>query len=371
MFKKNLLILFVLLSLNIFADSIRVIVPDGLPALSIVNMVSTTKEIDGKKIDYKIEKLSDALVVNMLKREGDIAVVPSNFSAQLYNKNLGYKILGTVGWGSFYVVSRENIKSLEELKGKEVYTFGKGLTPDIIFQSILEKKGIDKKDILLLISIGIIGHTISIVTQEYGTMYSSAQMGSVVTSATPAFMLIFAVWLLKEKITLRKILSVILATVGVIMIAGVDNMDFDKQLGVLFSTIAALTWALMSVMLKLIPSKYPPLLINFYAVITGIVCLAPLNIPTLDLLPWDEILNPVAIGSVVYLGAVSTAGAFLLWNKGLLLMEAGASGLFFFFQPIVGTFLGWLILDEQITLNFWIGSILIFIGVFLVTVRNE
>lgn len=147
MFKKNLLILFVLLSLNIFADSIRVIVPDGLPALSIVNMMSTTKEIDGKKIDYRVEKLSDALVVNMLKREGDIAVVPSNFSAQLYNKNLGYKILGTVGWGSFYVVSRDNIKSLEELKGKEVYTFGKGLTPDIIFQSILEKKGIDKKDI--------------------------------------------------------------------------------------------------------------------------------------------------------------------------------------------------------------------------------
>lgn len=175
----------------------------------------------------------------------------------------------------------------------------------------------------------------------------------------------------KRKNHFGKILSVILATVGVIMIAGVDNMDFDKQLGVLFSTIAALTWALMSVMLKLIPSKYPPLLINFYAVITGIVCLAPLNIPTLDLLPWDEILNPVAIGSVVYLGAVSTAGAFLLWNKGLLLMEAGASGLFFFFQPIVGTFLGWLILDEQITLNFWIGSILIFIGVFLVTVRNE
>lgn len=147
MFKKNLLILFVLLSLNIFADSIRVIVPDGLPALSIVNMMSTTKEIDGKKIDYRVEKLSDALVVNMLKREGDIAVVPSNFSAQLYNKNLGYKILGIVGWGSFYVVSRENIKSLEELKGKEVYTFGKGLTPDIIFQSILDKKGIDKKDI--------------------------------------------------------------------------------------------------------------------------------------------------------------------------------------------------------------------------------
>lgn len=239
----------------------------------------------------------------------------------------------------------------------------------VIHQKISLK--IDKKDILLLISIGVIGHTISIVTQEYGTMYSSAQMGSVVTSATPAFMLIFAVWLLKEKITIRKILSIVLATIGVIMIVGIDNMDFTKQLGGIFSTIAALTWALMSVMLKLIPSKYPPLLINFYAVITGIICLAPFNIPTLNLLPWDKILNPIAIGSIVYLGAVSTAGAFLLWNKGLLLMEAGASGLFFFFQPIVGTFLGWLILNEQITFNFWLGSILIFIGVFLVTVRSE
>lgn len=147
MYKKNLLILFILLSLNIFAESIKVLTPDGLPALSTVNMMSDVKNIDGIDIEYKVEKISDALVVDMLKREGDIAIVPSNFSAQLYNKNLGYKILGTVGWGSFYVVSRENISSLEELKGKEIYTFGKGLTPDIIFQAILSKKGIDKKDI--------------------------------------------------------------------------------------------------------------------------------------------------------------------------------------------------------------------------------
>lgn len=234
-----------------------------------------------------------------------------------------------------------------------------------------ENLKIARKDIALLLSIGVIGHTISIVTQEYGTMFSSAQMGSVITSATPAFMLIFAAWLLKEKMTVRKILSIILATVGVILIAGVDSMDMSKQLGVFCSTVAALTWALMSVMLKLIPSRYSPLQINFYAVLTAIICLTPVNLPTVSALPWDKILQPEIIGCVVYMGAISTAIAFLLWNKGLLLMEAGASGLFFFFQPIVGTFLGWLILDEQITLSFWIGSLLIFIGVFLVTVRNE
>lgn len=146
MLKKNLLILFILLSLSIFAETIKVVTPDGLPALSLVNMMDT-KKIDNIQLNYKVEKMSDALVVDMLKREGDIAIVPSNFSAQLYNKKLGYKILGTIGWGSFYVVSRDNINSLEELKGKEVYTFGKGLTPDLIFQSILEKKGINKNSI--------------------------------------------------------------------------------------------------------------------------------------------------------------------------------------------------------------------------------
>lgn len=146
MLKKNLLILFILLSLSVFAETIKVVTPDGLPALSLVNMMDT-KEIDNIQLNYKVEKMSDALIVDMLKREGDIAIVPSNFSAQLYNKKLGYKILGTIGWGSFYVVSRENINSLEELKGKEVYTFGKGLTPDLIFQSILEKKGINKNSI--------------------------------------------------------------------------------------------------------------------------------------------------------------------------------------------------------------------------------
>lgn len=227
------------------------------------------------------------------------------------------------------------------------------------------------KDLPILFGIGFIGHTISIVAQEYGTMYSSAQMGSVITSATPAFMLIFAFWLLKEKLTVRKILSVILATVGVLLIAGTDSVDTTKQLGAILSTIAAITWALMSVMLKLIPSRYSPLTINIYAVIIAIICLTPINLPTVSQLPWQDIMQPKIIGCVVYMGAISTSIAFLLWNKGLLLMDAAASGLFFFFQPIVGTFLGWLILGEEITINFWIGTALIFVGVFLITVRNE
>ena len=46
-------------------------------------------------------------------------------------------------------------------------------------------------------------------------------------------------------------------------------------------------------------------------------------------------------------------------------MDASIGGLFLFFQPVVGTFLGWLLLGEPVTRFFWLGSALIAAGVVL------
>ncbi len=52
-------------------------------------------------------------------------------------------------------------------------------------------------------------------------------------------------------------------------------------------------------------------------------------------------------------------------------MDAGIGSLFFFFQPLVGTFLGWLFLKEKIGANFFIGALLIFVGVIIVTFQKR
>ncbi len=71
------------------------------------------------------------------------------------------------------------------------------------------------------------------------------------------------------------------------------------------------------------------------------------------------------------MGVVSTAVAFLLWNRGLQMLNASSGGIFFFFQPVVGTLLGWLILGENIGVTFWIGSILILTDVLFVINEKE
>ena len=218
--------------------------------------------------------------------------------------------------------------------------------------------------------IGLIGNTISIVTQETGTMLSSAQMGSVITASTPAFMVIFARLLLGEDLSWRKILSVLLASIGVLLIViDPENMQLTGIWGGVSLCVAAITWALMSVLLKQLPESYSPVAVTTYAVMVAAVLLAPYSLQWLAETDLAPLLRPEIVGAVLYMGLISTAGGFILWNRGLQLMDASAGGLFFFFQPVVGTGLGWLLLGESITAWFWIGTLLVVFGVLLTLTR--
>lgn len=64
---------------------------------------------------------------------------------------------------------------------------------------------------------------VSIWTQFLGTKLSTAQMGTMITSATPAFMVMFGRIILGERITLRKAITVVLATIGVLLIVGIGG----------------------------------------------------------------------------------------------------------------------------------------------------
>ncbi|AGX42284.1 ABC transporter substrate-binding protein [Clostridium saccharobutylicum] len=123
---------------------VSVVIPDGLPAISIAKLIKEKPEIKkGYSVNYTIEQNSDSLSTSVMKGEPDIAIVPSNLAATAYNKNKQYKIAGTVGWGSFYIGTTKENQNIEDLKGKEIYNIGKGLTPDIIAKTILKDKGIN------------------------------------------------------------------------------------------------------------------------------------------------------------------------------------------------------------------------------------
>ncbi|MED1750740.1 MAG: DMT family transporter [Bacillota bacterium] len=274
-------------------------------------------------------------------------------------------------WGGMYVVVKVTVAVVPPLELVWMRYAVAGVVLVFTIWRLGYSFRLDKKDIPLIAAIGLIGNVLSIVTQEIGTMYTSAQMGAVITSATPAFMVLFAFFLLKESFTVRKCASILLATVGVLTMIGPVAVQTDEFAGGLSLVIAALTWALMSVLLKRVPGKYPQVVTTTYAIIIAFIVLTPpvlFHLPHLDV---GQMARPEIWGGILYLGMISTALAFFLWNRGLQLMDASSGGLFFFFQPIVGAVLGWLLLGEEMGMRSFIGILCIFAGVYTVLRQKE
>ncbi|MEG0051163.1 MAG: ABC transporter substrate-binding protein [Terrisporobacter sp.] len=132
------------------AVTVNVGAPDGLPAISIAKLSQENPEIkEGYKVNYNLEATSDALSTDVMKEELDIAIVPSNMAAIAYNKTSNFQIAGTVGKGSFYLVSSDELVTGidSSLSGKEVGNIGKGLTPDITIQALLKEQGVDTSSV--------------------------------------------------------------------------------------------------------------------------------------------------------------------------------------------------------------------------------
>lgn len=125
----------------------RLISPDGLPSIAISKLIADNNKIENITLECSIEKTTDLLLSELMKGEADLAIVPSNLALQADKKDLGYKVAATIGWGSLYLVSTEEISNISELEGCEVYNTGKGLTPDIVFKNILSKNNVNEENI--------------------------------------------------------------------------------------------------------------------------------------------------------------------------------------------------------------------------------
>lgn len=277
-------------------------------------------------------------------------------------------------WGGMYVVSKYVLDFIPPLTLVWLRFIIAFVVLYMILKTTKRKQKttiqINKKDWLLFAWIGFIGYFVSITCQFVGTKLSDAHTGSLVTSATPAFMVVFATLILKENLTTRRILSTVLATLGVTIVIGWDIEVGSYFIGTIILVGAAITWALLSIYVKIASQQFSSLVITTYAIFFSLFFITPCMIWELQSNPIGD-LNTTIILGILYLGIISTAGAFFLWNKGLELMDTSIGSLFFFFQPIVGSLLGWLLLNETLNRNFFIGGALIIFSVIIATFEKK
>ena len=114
----------------------------GPTAMGMVKMMSDDA---GANWNFSIAAAADEIAPKLIQGELDIAAVPANLVATLYNKTQGkIQVLAINTLGVLYIIENgETVQSVEDLKGRTIYSAGQGATPEYALNYILKENGID------------------------------------------------------------------------------------------------------------------------------------------------------------------------------------------------------------------------------------
>ena len=115
-------------------------------------MADSAAKTTANNYTFTVAAAATEINAKFLKGEINIASVPTNVATTLYNKTQGkVRMLAVNTYGVLSILEKgDTIKSIADLKGKTIYSTGKGQNPEFILKHILTKNGINpEKDITI------------------------------------------------------------------------------------------------------------------------------------------------------------------------------------------------------------------------------
>ena len=135
-------------------DALRIAGLKGPTTMGLVNLLSM--EEDGTaSMDYDLQLYgaADEIVPLLMKGELDMAAIPANLAATLYQKTEGgIQAVAVNTLGVLYVVEKggDTVQSMADLAGRTILSTGKGTTPEYVLRYLLNANGIDPdKDVTI------------------------------------------------------------------------------------------------------------------------------------------------------------------------------------------------------------------------------
>lgn len=165
------------------SQDIKVAALKGPTAIGMVKLMNDNEDKKtANNYTFQIEAAADAFTADLIKGDVQIAAMPCNAAATLYNKSQGkVSVVGINTLGVLYILDNKGeIKSVADLKGKTIYTTGKGTTPEYTLRYLLSSNGIDPdKDVTIefkseatevaTIMASAKGETIAMLPQPFAT----------------------------------------------------------------------------------------------------------------------------------------------------------------------------------------------------------
>ncbi|MCR5804544.1 MAG: DMT family transporter [Clostridia bacterium] len=281
-------------------------------------------------------------------------------------------IIAGLFWGSMGIF----VRHLNDLGFTSIQVACLRLTmAGIIFALILlikDHKGfkIKLKDIPLFLALGLV--SILFFTCCYFTAIRLMTMSTaaILLYTSPIWVMVLAIIFLKEKITVRKVIALILAFIGCVMVSGFGGKV--SAIGILVGLGSGLGYGLYSIFGTFALRKYSPFTVTTYTfLIAGLGSILVAN--PMDLA--DKISKteskPGLLGFVLLTSVVTAVIPFLLYTLGLNRTTAGKAAVLATVEPAAATLFGFFVMGEKIGIIAICGIVMVFLAIIVLSIREK
>lgn len=223
------------------------------------------------------------------------------------------------------------------------------------------------KDELLVVLLGLFGGSMYFLTENMSLNYTTTTNTSLIVCSCPLFSTLLICYFFKTKLTKSQILGDVFAFLGMAIV--VLNGQFVLHLspiGDMLAFGACLCWAFYSLIMRLLVSNYSSVFITRKVFGYGLLTIIPWFLFRPEDSPVNvDFTNPLLWGNILFLSLIASLTCYSLWTVCLKRLGVIAATNYVYINPIATVGAAVVILNEQITIWFILGSLFILAGLWL------
>ncbi len=220
---------------------------------------------------------------------------------------------------------------------------------------------------LKLLALAFVGVAFNQFMFLLGLKYTTPANSAVLYTLTPLMVLLMSVFILRDdNLSVQKVVGVLIAIVGVLIVLFAQGYTFDSTLmkGNIITLWAVLSWSVYLAFGRLVLPKYDSVQITSLIMILGALMYAPIGLWHLPDFNWQVISMQAWIG-FIYITFFASALAYLLLTVALERLNSSQASVFMNAQPIVAALFSWLVYGEQLTLSLVLGGLITIAGILM------
>lgn len=230
----------------------------------------------------------------------------------------------------------------------------------------------ERKQELYFAGAGLCGITLYFLLENIALTYTLASNVGVIISIAPFFTAIFAHLLLAgEKMRVQFFIGFAVAVGGIFLISfnGSSQLKLNPM-GDILAVLAAVVWAIYSVLTKKISGyHYHTISVTRRIFFYGLLFMMPVLFIFKFEPDMDQIIKPVNLFNIIFLGFGASAICFVTWNYALKILGAVKTSVYIYMVPVITVITSVLILHETITGTAVLGIMLTLAGLFISEIK--